>query len=192
MSESHFLQARQSAELIGQQPELQRHFHTNLPVLLPDLDVWETYRNPQAVLGAKDNARHDFTEAMTTLAFYESPAAPDAGSGDNSKSYSLASTENKSAKKEDSPNLVVFAFEIAAAGLLVRLGLKHLAKNGAKVVGEAGETVKGIGAKLQATPKAFAPSSIADLPNSGGVLLHSHPLPRIRTTERETGPLRVG
>lgn len=191
MSESHLFQVRQSAELIGQQPELQRHFHSNLQVLLPDLDVWENYRNPQLASAGKEIARHEFAEAMTTPAFYEPSVGPGARNGDTSNSYSLASTENSSAKKGDGPNLVVFAFEIAAAGLLVRLGLKHLAKNGAKVVGEAGETAKGIGAKLQATPKALTPSSITEMPNSGAALLHSHPLPRIRTTERETGPLRI-
>ncbi len=179
-------------ELFGQHLEQQKHFHTNLPMQLPDLDVWENYRNPNPGREGSNNAQHDFTEAMTTLAFYEPPAAQSTQRrGDSSHAFSLASTESKNAKKEDGTNLVVFAFEVAAAGLLIRLGLKHLAKNGSKIVGEAQEVAKGVGAKLQGTPKALTPSSIAEIPNSPATLFHAHPLPKIRTTERETGPLRI-
>lgn len=193
MNDSHFLQATQPAELIGQHLEQQRHFHRNLPMQLPDLDVWENYRNPKVEHG-RSNTQNDFAEAMTTLAFWEQPAVQSAQrTKDASHSFSLASTESKNAKKNDGTSMVVFAFEVAAAGLLVRLGLKHLAKNGAaKVVGEAQEAIKGVGAKLQAPPRTLTPSSLSDLPNSGAGLFHTHPLPRIRTTEREGGPLRVG
>lgn len=118
MNDSHFFQARQPAELIGQHLEQQRHFHTNLPMQLPDLDVWENFRNPKPGRAGKSDAQHDFTEAMTTLAFFEAPAAQSAQSaqraGDSTHSFSLASTESKNAKKEDGTNLVVFAFEVAA------------------------------------------------------------------------------
>lgn len=194
MSESHFFTASQQPDVSGITQTL---FDTNVRALIPNTDALDAYRTANAAPELRSNIPPQAQDAEIRRVRYDQAAPP---SMEQAAQSSLAQTYSdvrtswnaNSEKKDDSSNFLVYAIEGVAAVVLIRLGLKHLANNGVKIVGEAENLAKGIGEKLNVTPKTFTPSSIAELkPNSAG-LVNTHPIPRIRTNERDTGPLRVG
>lgn len=202
MNEHEFLRASLPAEIVAASQE--RLFDTNLPMLQGTTDAWDSYRMPEMRLAAQPTevvaaiAQSVTTEPGEAIA----PGANQSVQGDTTQSheYIRASTNNDSQKKDEPSNLLVVGVELAAAALLVRIGLKHFAKNGARAVGEVENLTSGVSAKLSglssklsgSTPKSFTTSPIIDAPSKSSSIIDIHPLPRIRTKERDAGPLRVG
>lgn len=90
-------------------------------------------------------------------------------------------------------NIGLVAVEIAAVAVFARLGMKHLAKNGITFFEGAGSAAKNLATKIDKAPGTISPTTVAELKQtrSAAVNLEQH-IPRIRTFERESGPLRVG
>ncbi len=167
MNDSLFFSAAQPPDVTSITHTL---FDTNLSSLQSAPDAWDSYRLPES----------QQAEAQTSEA--------DTGS------YVRASMTESSDKKGETSHLLVVGIELAAAAVLVRLGMKHFAKNGARIVAETETLNSGLASKLSgAAPKSFSPTSIAELQPKTAGIVNLHPLPKIRTVERESnGPLRVG
>lgn len=208
MNEHEFLRASLPAEVVAASQE--RLFDTNLPMLQGATDAWDSYRMPEMRLAAQPTeivaaiAQSVATEpgVATELGETIAAGANQSVQGDTTQSheYIRASTNNDSQKKDEPSNLLVVGVELAAAALLVRFGLKHFAKNGARAVGEVENLTSGVSTKLSglssklsgSSPKSFTHSPIIDAPSKSSSIIDIHPLPRIRTKERDSGPLRVG
>ncbi len=193
MHEHEFIRTSHPSEIIGTPQE--SLFDTNLLAAQTAADVWDKYRMPDA--GQQATAELRQTDTGLTRVRYAQETVPgleQAVQNNMVESYDYvrASMTDDTEKKNGATHLIVVGVEIAAVALLARLGLKHLAKSGAGVVGEAETVAKSLGAKLNVRPRSFTPSPIVDAPPSGVTPIATHPMPRIRTTERETGPLRVG
>jgi len=133
------------------------------------------------------------------LADYRLPAAGPRGAipveGASQARLILDNSEsNQPVKTSDSGiNIGLVAVEIAAVAVFARLGLKHLAKNGITFFEGAGGAAKNLANKIDKAPGTISPTTIAELnpTRSAAANLEQH-IPRIRTYEREGGPLRVG
>lgn len=106
--------------------------------------------------------------------------------GKQSHKSILASTSREPAKNEGTDLLLVGA-ELTAAALLIRFGLKQLAKNGINVIGEAEKLAKGVGFKFNTKPTSFTPVRTSDLPINSAGSTNTFSLPTIRTTQRDLG-----
>lgn len=184
MNESQFLGASLSAAIRGQLAE-QSLFDTNEQV--SGVDQWDRYRMPQGVTHSPGGAAESSITAVGTNAHHQDEARVQPGA----EQANLASTTDK--KDEGVPGVLVIGLEIAAAAFFVRCGMKHLAKNGISFFESAGGTAKTLVPKFETTAKTISPTTIAELnPLRNTAVNLEHHIPKIRTTERETGPLRVG
>ncbi len=174
-------------------------FESNARAELPNIDPLDRYRI--AAVGQELRGDHQphaaDAEAIRARQAQSAPSRIDdavQSSMAQTYTYVRSSWSSESAKKDSSSDFLVYAIEGAAAVVLIRLGLKHLSKNGINIVGEAENVAKGVGAKLNAKAKSFTQPATVDMPpnsvNSAG-LINTHPLPRIRTKERETGPFNL-
>ena len=170
MNDSHFFRAAQPPDVTSLTHTL---FDTNLSSLQSAPDAWDSYRMPES----------QQEPVQTTEA--------DTGSYVRASMFDSADSAEK---KGETSRFLVVGIELAAAAVLVRLGMKHFAKNGARIVAEAESLNSGLATKLSgAAPKSFSPTSIAELQPKTAGITNLHPLPKIRTVERESnGPLRVG
>lgn len=211
MNESQFLGASLSAAVRGQLAE-QRLFDTNLPQLQPGVDAWDRYRMPQVERGGAANTGDESVvsaalpnagaaEASVQRVRYEQPAMQGSAAHQfdaqqlNSRTPGVDtnSSSGNEKKNDGAPPLLVVGLEIAAAAFFVRCGLKHLAKNGITFFDGAGNAAKSLAPKLDTATKSVSPTSIAELnPIRTTAVNLEQQIPRIRTFERETGPLRVG
>ncbi len=174
-------------------------FDRDARAALPDTDAFERYRIASVGQELRGNLQPYAADAEAIRARHAqgAPSSMDhalQSSMAQTYTYVRASWNSESAKKDSSSDFLVYAIEGAAAVVLIRLGLKHLSKNGINIFGEAENLAKGVGAKLNASPKSFTQPAVVDLPpNSGNSvgLINTHPLPRIRTKERDTGPFNV-
>lgn len=200
MNEHEFLRASLPAEIITGQ---QRLFDTNLPMMQSATDVWDSYRMPEVrQLSAQPTETAAAFATGPAIAARESIGADAEQSAQSdmrpSYDYVRASVNSESQKKDEPSNLLVVGVELAAAALLVRFGWKHFAKNGGRAIGEVENLTSEVGAKLSSlgaklngsAPKSFTSSPIIDAPSKS--VINTHPLPRIRTKERDSDPLRVG
>lgn len=207
MNESQFLGASLSAATRGQLAEQSLFDEPESGV-----DHWERYRMPQGVtrstVGAAEssitavgtNAHQDEARLQRVRFDQQTSQVPvpeqlysrqsDAGQRGAEQANSASTTDKK---EEGVPSILVIGLEIAAAAFFVRCGMKHLAKNGISFFESAGGTAKTLVPKFETTAKAISPTTIAELnPLRNTAVNLEHHIPKIRTTERETGPLRVG
>lgn len=181
MNESQFLGASLSAAVRGRLAE-QRLFDTNEQE--SGVDQFDRYRMPQGVTNFSGGAAESSITAVGTNANYQAEQR-------GAEQTNLANTADK--KDEGAPSVLVIGLEIAAVAFFARCGMKHLAKNGISFFESAGGTAKTLVPKLETTAKTISPTTIAELnPLRSTAVNLEHQIPKIRTTERETGPLRVG
>jgi hypothetical protein len=184
----------------GRSPDIsslgQTLFDRDARAALPDTDAFDRYRTASIGEELRGNLQPYAADAEATIT-RQAQTAP--SSMDQAVQSSMAETytyvrsswNSESAKKDSSSDFLVYALEGAAAVVLIRLGLKHLSKNGINIFGEAENVAKGVGAKLNARAKSLTQPSTVDLPPNSVGLINTHPLPRIRTNERETGPFNL-
>lgn len=210
MNESQFLEASLSAAVRGRLAE-QRLFDTNEQE--SGVDQFDRYRMPQGatrstgdaaernIATVGTNANHHDEASFQRVRFHQQTSqvpVPEKlysrqldGGQRGAEQANLANTTDK--KDEGAPSVLVIGLEIAAVAFFVRCGMKHLAKNGISFFESAGGAAKNLAPKLETTAKTISPSTIAELnPLRSTAVNLEHQIPRIRTTERETGPLRVG
>lgn len=171
-------------------------FRASLPAQIGHISTRESptlFESNIAALQAREN--HDGLADYRTPTAGPREAIPATLDGATQARLMRDKTDSpQPAKTSDSdPSIGLIAVEIAAVAVFARLGLKHLAKNGITFFEGAGGAAKNLANKIDKAPGTISPTTIAELnpTRSAAANLEQH-IPRIRTYEREGGPLRVG